>query len=57
MPLSWIDHIRQLDKGTISELISVVAALRGVFGTTGDEDSSIIRLNRAKSDWNIKIDV
>lgn len=57
MSLSWIDHIRQLDKSTISELISVVATLRGVLGTTGDEDSSIIRLNWAKSDWNVEIDI
>jgi hypothetical protein len=45
MPFSWIDHIWQLDKGSISELISVVAGLRSVLGTTCDEDSSIIRLN------------
>ena len=57
MSLSRIEHVRQLDKDAIPQLISVITTLGRVLGPSGDEDFAIIGLNRAKSDRYIEIDV
>ena len=57
VPLSGVDHVRQLDEGPIPELVSVVARLGSVLGTTCDEYPAVVSLDRAESDRNIEVDV
>ena len=57
MPLSRVYHVRQLNQGTISEFIRMIAGLRCVLRTSSDEDSSIIGLNRAETNWNIEVNI
>lgn len=48
MTLTWINHIRQLIKAIIPELISMIATLRAILRATSNENLPIIRLNRTK---------
>lgn len=57
MALSRVDHVRQLNQRSVPELVGVVAGLRGVLCASCDEDSAIVRLDRAKPDRNVEVDV
>lgn len=57
MSLSRVDHVGQLNQSSISELEGMVAGLRGVLGSSCNEDPSIIGLNGTKSDGNVKVNV
>ena len=57
MTLTRVYHVWQLDQGSISELEGVVRGLGSILGSSGDENSAIVSLDGAESNWNVEVDV
>lgn len=54
---SWVYHVVKLNQSAISKLIGVVARLRSVLCPSSDENSPVVGLNWAESNWNVEVDV
>ena len=52
---SRVDHVWQLHQGIVPKLISVVATLRTVFGSTSNENLAIICLDATESNWDCEV--
>jgi len=50
-----VQHVWQLYQCPVTQLVGVVAALRGVLGSTCNEDAAVISLNRTEPDWNVEV--
>lgn len=57
MAFPWVDHVRKLDQCAIPELVSMIAGLRGVLGSSSYEDSAVIGLDGTESYWNVEVNV
>ena len=57
MSFSRIDHVWKLDQCPVSKLVRMVGALRGILGSSSDEDSAIVCLDGAEPDWYHEVDI
>ena len=57
MAFSGVDHVRELDQSSVSELVGMVARLRGILSTTSDVYSSVVCLDRAEPDGDVEVNV